>query len=79
MPSSVVTGKTALRESQVSETSGEVWIKEDLLPVEKDHTTEHLNKRSIHKFVRFNEIQPQVLRELFYVLERPLLITFERP
>lgn len=71
-------GKTGLWKSQVSEISGKVWSKEDLLSVEKDQVREHLNKWSTHKSVRLNGVQPQVLRESFYVLERPLSITFKR-
>ena len=50
MPSfiSVSVAKTSLQESQAPETRGEVWTKEDLLSMEEDEVTEHLNYLDTH-------------------------------
>lgn len=44
---SVFTSKTGLWQSQAPETTGTIWIKEDLSLVEKDQAKEHFNKLDI--------------------------------
>ena len=46
---SVSTGITGLQESQVSETRGKAWSKEDIPLVEEDQVREYLSKLDIHK------------------------------
>lgn len=75
----VFTGKTKVQESQVPETSGEVWSKEDFpLTLEEDHVTELLNQLDLHKPMGPDGIQPQLLRKLAVVVAKPLLTVFER-
>jgi len=54
----VFTGKTTGQESQVPETSGEVWRKEDPPLMEEEHVMELLNKLDFHKSVGLEGIQP---------------------
>lgn len=62
--------KTSLWESQVSEKRGTYWRKEDEKLVEKNHVREYLSKPDIHKFIIYEGIHPQFLRELADVIDR---------
>lgn len=68
----VCTGKTHLQQSQVPETHGNVWRKEELRSLEKNQFREHLNKRDVHKSTGPDGRHPQVLTELDNVSARPL-------
>ena len=46
---SVFSSKTCLQESQVLETRGKVWSKEDFSLVEEDQARQCLNELAIHK------------------------------
>jgi len=61
----------------VSETSGQVWNKEDLPLVDKDQLREHLNKLNMYKLMRHDEMHLQRLREMTGVIVRSFLIIFE--
>lgn len=67
------TVKNCLQESQISETTGKVWSKEDLSLGQEDLVREHLNRLDIHK-----SMGPQVLRQLADVTVRQLSTVFER-
>ena len=74
---SVFTSKTGLQKSQVPETRGKGWSKEDVTLIEEDQITEYLSKLGIHKAVDPDGMQPQVLRELADVIESPFSIIFD--
>lgn len=69
---------TGLQESQVPETNGKFWSKEDLPSVEEDRVREPLKKLDRDKFTGPGGMYPWVLRELADVIVRPLLVIFER-
>ena len=75
---SVFTSKTSLKEFQVQETRGEAWSKEDVPMVEEDQDREHLSKLDIHKSIAPDEKHTQVMRELAYVIVRPLSIILKQ-
>lgn len=55
---SILTSKTGLQDSQVSETSEKVWSKENSPPVEENQVREYLNKLNRHKSMGPNRINP---------------------
>ncbi|KAK4829863.1 hypothetical protein QYF61_007255 [Mycteria americana] len=54
----------ALRESQVPETEGKSWSKEDVPLVDEDQVREYLSNLHIHKSLGPDGMYPKVLREL---------------
>lgn len=60
---SAFTSKTDLRESQVPETRGKGWNKEDIPLVEKDQGKEYLSKLDIHKSMGLDGMHPWAQRE----------------
>lgn len=77
---SAFTGKAGLQQSQVPQTRGTVWNKEDVPSVE-DQARLLLNKMDVHKYMgpdRMHSEVPVGNQELVNVTARPLLIIFER-
>ncbi|GAB0193858.1 mitochondrial enolase superfamily member 1 [Grus japonensis] len=74
---SICTSKTSFPESQVPETSGRVWSKEDIPLVEEDQVREYLRKLAVHKSVGPDGTHSQALKELADVIARPLSVIFD--
>lgn len=72
---SVFTSKTRSQESQVPETRGIIWSKEDAHFIEKDQVREYLSELDICKSMVPEGIHPQVLRKLANVIVRKVNAT----
>lgn len=70
LESVISTIKPSLQDSQVTETKGTIWRKEDEKMQEKNHVREYLRESDIHKSIIHDGIHPQFLRELVDVIER---------
>ncbi|GAB0183275.1 hypothetical protein GRJ2_000792800 [Grus japonensis] len=69
---SVFTSKSGLQKSQVPETKGKVWSKDDVPLVEDDQVREYLCKLRIRKSMDPDGMPPKALRKLADVIARPL-------
>jgi len=74
LPQSFFNSTTSLGESQVPESRGKGWSKEDASLVEEDHVREYLSKLDIRKSISPDGMHPGVLRELTYATARPFSI-----
>jgi len=68
---SVFTSKTGPQESQVLETTGKGWTKQDAPLVEEDQVRGHLSKLDILQSEGPDGMYPRLLRELAGVIVRP--------